>query len=145
GNSGWRRDPRDRLRTWTGAESAYARTEAVYRNNRWLNYQKEKSKLAYAGQDTVKGKPAHAIVLTTIRNVKIKLCFDTASGLLVKEELPDGDGVKVFEYADHRAVNGVMEPFAITLLNGGEQFEIALEEVRHNPPLDRALFDFPTF
>jgi len=145
GKSGWQRDSRDGLRTLTGPESTYARTEAVYRNYRWLNYQKEKSKLAYAGQAEVKGKPAHALLLTTLRNVKIKLYFDTASGLLVKEELPEGDGVKVFEYGNHRAINGVMEPFAITLTDGGEQFEIALEEVKHNQSLDRALFDFPKF
>ena len=41
--------------------------------------QKEKSKLALGGQETIQGKPANAVVLTTVKNVKIKLYFDAAS------------------------------------------------------------------
>jgi hypothetical protein len=145
GKSAWQRDSREGLRTLTGAESVQFRAEANYRNYRWLNYKKEKSKLAYAGVATVRGKPAHTLVLTTTRNVKIKLYFDTASGLPVKEEWPAGEGMKVLEYDGYRAVNGVMEPFKIMLQDGEEQFEITLEQVVHNPAQDRARFDFPKF
>jgi hypothetical protein len=145
GKSGWRRDSREGLRTMTGVEGAEVQAEADYRNHRWFNRQKEKSKLAYVGQQTVNGKAAHAVELTTNRNVKIKLWFDAASGLLTREEFSAGRGKKVFEYSDFRAVDGVMEPFAIQLSTGGEQFNIALEEITHNQPLERALFDFPRF
>jgi hypothetical protein len=143
GKSGWRHDSREGLRTLIGTEGAEFQAEADYRNYRWHNHQKEKSKLAYVGQQTVKGKSAHAIELTTNRNVKIKLWFDAASGLLVKEEFSAGRGRKTFEYSDFRAVDGVMEPFAIKLSAGDEQFNIALEHLTHNQPLDRMLFDFP--
>ncbi|HZN11987.1 MAG TPA: hypothetical protein VFC61_09930 [Blastocatellia bacterium] len=143
GKSGWRRDSRSGLRTLTGAESADFQAEAFYRNNRWLNYGKEKSRLAAAGQEAVAGRPTQVVVLTTRRNVKIKLWVDLASHLIVREELPAGAGTKVYEYADYRAVGGVMEPFAVTIAEGGERFEVRLEEVVHNPPLDRARFDFP--
>ncbi|MGH9839502.1 MAG: hypothetical protein ACREEM_12040 [Blastocatellia bacterium] len=143
GKSGWRRDSRAGLRTVTGVEASQFRAEAFHRNNLWLNYQKEKSKLAYAGQEPVGGKPAHAVVLTNARNVKIKMWFDAASNLPVKEELPAGDGVKTIEYSDHRAINGVMEPFTVKLSGEGEQFVITLDQVTHNKPADRAAFDFP--
>jgi hypothetical protein len=145
GKSGWRRDSRQGLRTLTGSESADFRAEAAYRNHRWLDYRKDKSKLAYAGQTTVSGKPAHALLLTTVRNVKIKMYFDAASGLLLKEELPAGDGVQSFEYADFRAINGVVEPFAVTISDGEERFQIALDQIVHNQPLARARFNFPKF
>jgi len=143
GKSAWRRDSRAGLRTLTGDESPALRATANYRNHLWLNYKKDKSKLAAAGQETTGGKPAHAVVLTTKDNVKIKLWFDAASGLLVKEEAPTGEGARIFEYSDHRAVDGVMEPFTIRLLAEGEQYHIALSKVKHNQPLDRTRFDFP--
>ena len=145
GKSGWRRDSREGLRTLTGAESAAFQAEALYRNQRWLNYQKEKSKLASAGPATVGGQPANTVVLTTSRNVKIKIYFDAASKLIVREEMPAGEGTKTFDYSDYRAVDGVMEPFTITLSDGEAQLKIALEQVTHNQPLERALFDFPKF
>ena len=143
GKSGWRRDSRAGLRTVTGVEASRFRAEAFHRNNLWLNYRKEKSKLSVAGQEPVNGKPAHAVVLTNTRNVKIKMWFDAASNLLVREELPAGDGVKAVEYGDHRPINGVMEPFTIKLSAEGEHFVVTLDQVTHNKPMDRAAFDFP--
>src|SRR5262249_50322792 len=104
---------------------------------------REKPRLSFAGQDQVNGKPAQAIVLTNSRDVKIKMWFDAGSGLLVKEELPAGDGFKTVEYTDHRAVSGVMEPFTVKLSEGEEQFVITLDQITHNKTVDRAAFDFP--
>jgi hypothetical protein len=147
GKSGWRRDSRDGLRTLTGAESADFQAEALYRNNLLLNLKKEKAKLSYGGQASVGGKSAHAVTLTTPRGVRLKLYFDAESGLLAKEEIPSGAATKVYEFADYRAVNGVQEPFAVTLTAtthaGGEKFEIKLDRVAHNQPAEAALFDFP--
>lgn len=143
GKSSWRRDSRDGLRTLTGAASDDFQAEAWYRNYRWLDYKKERAKLVDAGAATVNGKAARAVTLTTARGVRIKLYFDAASGLLVKEELPIGESVKTFEYADYRAVDGVKDPFAITFSEDGERYEIKLERVTHQPQLDRAIFNFP--
>jgi hypothetical protein len=143
GKSGWRRDSRAGLRTLTGADANQFRAEAFHRNNRWINYQKEKSKLSLAGQENVGGKPANVVVLTNVRNVKIKLWFDAASGLPVKEELPTGEGVKTLEYEDYRAVDGVMEPFTIRLGGDDEQFLVTLNQITHNQTVDRTAFDFP--
>lgn len=141
--SGWRRDSRAGLRTLTGAEANQFRAEALYRNNRWLNYQKEKSKLTLAGQEEVDGKPATAVVMTNVRDVKIKLWFDQASGRPVKEEFPTGEGTKTLFYSDYRAINGVMEPHSIRLGGEDEQFQITLDQITHNGTIDRAAFDFP--
>jgi hypothetical protein len=141
--SGWRRDSRTGLRTLTGQEGTDFRAEALYRNSRWFDAKKDKSKLTTNGQATVNGQLAHVITLTTVKGVKIKMYFDAASGLLVKEEFPAGAITKAYEYADFRAVNGVLEPFRIALTIGEEKYDLKLAEIKHNQTIDRARFDFP--
>ncbi len=143
GRSGWRRDSRDGLRTLTGQDGTDFRAEAVFRNARWFDAKKDKSKLTMEGTANVNGKTANIVVLTTIKGVKIKMYFDAASGLPVKEEIPAGTLTKVYEYSDYRTINGVQEPFAITLTLGDETFALKLDEVAHNKPVDRTRFDFP--
>jgi hypothetical protein len=143
GKSAWMRDSRDGLRTLTGDASRDFQTEARYRNARWLDYKKERSKLAFGGQTTIQGKPANAVVLTTTKNVKIKLYFDAASGLLVREEMPAGGITRVFDYSDFRPVGNLTEPHAITVNESDERYEIKLDQIVHNPQIDRAAFEFP--
>lgn len=143
GRSAWARDSRNGLRTLTGASSRDFQTEARYRNGRWLDYKKDKSRLTFGGQTQINGKPANTVVLTTPKNVKVKMHFDASSGMLVREELPAGDAIRIFDYSDFRAVGNLSEPHAITITIGDERFEIKLDQVIHNPQLERAIFDFP--
>jgi hypothetical protein len=143
GKSSWRRNSRDGLRTLTGDASDDFQAEAVYRNRRWLDYKRDRARLVYAGPASVNGRATHAVTLVNARGVQLKLYFDTASNLPVKEELPVGAEVKTIEYADYRAVDGVQQPFTITLHEAGERYTIKLERLTHNPPLERTLFDFP--
>lgn len=143
GKSAWMRDSRNGLRTLTGAASRDFQAEARYRNTRWLDYKKDKSKLTIEGQAQINGKPANTVVLTTPKNVKIRMYFDVASGLLVREEAPSGENNRVFDYSDFRLVGNLMEPHAIVITEGGEKYEVKLDQIIHNPHLDRAGFDFP--
>ena len=142
GKSGWSRDSRNGLRTITGEPSRDFQAEAAYRNSRWIDYKKEKSKLALA-QSTINGKSVNTVVLTTAKNVKIKLHFDPASGLLLREEIPAGAVTKIFDYSDYKTVDGIMEAHSITATIDKEIYEIKLDQIIHNPTLDRAAFDFP--
>jgi len=143
GKSGWRRDSRDGLRTLTGRASDDLLAEAWLRNHRWLDYKKERARLVYASAESVNGKAAHALKFIDTRGAQIKLYFDATSGMLLKEELPADGRAKTIEYSEYRAVDGLMEPFSMTLFDGEERHEIKLEQIKHNPPLDRAIFDFP--
>src|SRR5262249_20703658 len=143
GKSAWMRDSRDGLRTLTGVTSRDFQTEARYRNARWLDYKKEKSKLTFDGQRQINGKPANTLILTTLKNVKIKMYFDASSGLLVREELPAGENIRVFDYSDFRLVGDVMNPTLITWAAGDEKYKVKLDQVVHTPRLHRASFDFP--
>lgn len=147
GKSGWQRDSRAGLRTLTGNASRDMQAEAVYRASRWLNAGKGKSRLAVVGQTTIEGKAARTVLLTSVRGAEIRMHFDAASGLLLREEIPAGDVTRVIDYADYRSVNSVQEPFAINLaiVSGEttERYEIRLAQIVHNPRLDEKLFDIP--
>jgi hypothetical protein len=143
GKSGWTRDSRGGLRTLTGTASRDFQTEASFRSNSWLNYKKEKSKIVSCGKLNINDKPANCLNLNTAKGVSIKIYFDAASGLPIREEIPAGDLVKVFDYSDYRSVNGVREAFAITEKIGDETFEIKLEKIIHNADIAKTNFDFP--
>lgn len=143
GKSGWIRDSRNGLRTITGDAAQDFQAEAAYRNSRWLNAKSEKAKIAASGTANVNGNNANCLQMTTPKNVRIRMCFDAASGLLVREEIPQGEIVKVFEYSDYRAVDGIQTAFTIISKVGDETFEIKLDEVKYNAPIDQAKFNFP--
>jgi hypothetical protein len=143
GKSGWRRDSRDGLRTLTDEESRDFAAEAIFRNTGWLNYKKDKSKITPNGQASIDGKPANSLVLTTNKGVASKLYFDAATNLLLREEIPAGDLEKTFDYSQYRMVNGVNEPFKITVKFGEERYLIELNEVFHNQQIAKESFDFP--
>ena len=143
GRSGWRRDSRDGLRTLTGAASRDFAAEANYRNSRWLNYKKEKSKIVAGAKSVVDGKPANLLVLTTAKGVSIKLHFDAANGLLLREEIPSGDSTSVSEFGDYRTVNGTQEPFLISKKLGEDAYEIKFDQITHNDSVAKDDFNFP--
>jgi hypothetical protein len=145
GKSAWTRDSRGGLQTLTGAASRYFQAEAMFRNNLWLDYKKEKAKISSCQSANVAdGKTADCLLFTTAKGVSIKLFFDRASGLLVREEIPAGTGaVKIFDYADFRKINGVSEPFSIKMTEGEDVYEVKLERITHGAQIAAADFDFP--
>ncbi len=143
GKSGWTRNSRDGLKTLTGAASRDFQTEAAFRNNLWLNYKKEKSKITFCGKSDIGGKSADCLLLTNPKGTAIKLFFDAATSLLLREEIPGGDGAKIFDYADYRKVDGISEPFSIREQTGEDVYEIKLDRITHNLPVAAAEFDFP--
>ncbi|HEX8265644.1 MAG TPA: hypothetical protein VF596_09580 [Pyrinomonadaceae bacterium] len=143
GKSGWTRDSKNGLRTLTGAEGRDFQVESNYRNNRWLDYKKEKSKVVYAGKINVNGKPADLVLLTTVKGTTVKMYFDAVSGLLVRDEIPAGDTKYTFDYSDIRTIDGIQEPFSIVSTAGDEKYEIKLDSVVHNAAIAKSVFDFP--
>lgn len=143
GKSAWMRDSRDGLRTLTGEASEDLKAEAFFRVNRWMRSKEEKTIASGGGKSSLFGKEVYAVTLTTAKNVKIKLFFDTVSNLLIREEIPFGNKVRIYEYGNFRSINGVQEPFSIKMSEGNERFEIQVEEFLHNVPTNRENFDFP--
>jgi len=143
GKSGWTRDSKSGLRTLTGDASRDFQAETFYRNQRWIDAKAEKSKISTGGKTVINGKAANAVILTTAKGVQIKLHFDAATNLLLREEIPNGDSLKIIDYGDYRKVNNVLEAFSIVSKIGDETYEIKLDEVKHNPNIAKTTFDFP--
>jgi len=71
------------------------------------------------------------------------LYFDVTTAFLLREEIPAGDLIKVFDYSDYRPVRGVQEPFAINAKIGEDIYEIKLDQIIHNLEIADSNFDFP--
>jgi hypothetical protein len=144
GKSSWSRDSKTGLRTLTGAEGRDFQIESNYRNNRWLNYKKENSKIVSGGKSIIDGKSTDVVTLTTVKGTTIKMYFDSTSNLLIRDEIPAGDSKYIFDYSDFRTVDGIQEPFSIISTVDGEKYEIKLDSVVHNAQIAKSAFDFPT-
>ncbi|MBX3291384.1 MAG: hypothetical protein KF881_00675 [Acidobacteria bacterium] len=143
GKSGWARDSRSGLRTLTGDAARDMQAEAQYRNTRWLRAKGEKAKLTLAGPAFVRGRAATAVLMTTAKSSRLRLFFDNETGLLVREEIPRGGEMRVFEYEGYRAVNGIQTPLLIDLEEAGEKYRITVDEAAYNRPIARSAYDFP--
>jgi hypothetical protein len=143
GRSAWARDSRNGLRTLTGDASTGLQALAAFRNSLWLDYKRDRAKLAPGGTAIVNGKPANVVVMTNAKNVPVKLYFDKLSGLLVRDEVPVGDATQVTDYADHRKVAGVTMPYAMTITTGQTALEVKLDDIKVNTRTDVAEFGFP--
>ena len=144
GRSGWQRDSRSGLSTLTGDTSVDFQAEALYRNALWLDYKKQKAKIASGGNLMIDGRPHNVITLGTSKGVVIKMYFDAASGLLTREEIPTGQETKSIDYADYRTVGSIRLPFNMTVSRGEERLDISLDKIDLNPQIARTKFDFPS-
>lgn len=143
GRSGWSRKSREGLQTLIGKASIHLTAKALFRNNLWLRYKDDKSKITSGGQTNVEGKTANIVFLTTQKGVVIRMFFDAATGLLLRDEIPNGDQVETTDYGDYRDVNGVKEAFSNRLTVADQSDEIRFDDIKINQPIAMAEFNFP--
>ena len=143
GRSGWARDTESGLRTTTGVASVQLQAFAAFQNSLWFDQKRERAKVVAGGISQLNGKPANVVSYTNAKGIKIKMFFDQASNLLVRQEIPFMDTVYTFDFSDHRMVNGVMMPNAMRMNFYGVVLEIKFDEVKANIPISSAVFDFP--
>lgn len=143
GKSGWQRDSKSGLRTLTGDAAQDFQAEAIFRATGWVNAKAEKSKITTGGKADVNGRTANVVNLTNAKGTQIKLFFDAASNLLVREEIPQGAETKTIDYADYKSVGNLKYPFLIKTKTAEDTFEIKLEDVKINQQIAKTAFDFP--
>ena len=143
GRSAWRRDSRDGLRTLTGPEASLFKTEAIYRNDHFLDYKKNKAQAVAQGPATVNGVAAVTVQLITRQGLKRKIYFDSKTYLILRDEQDTGHGIESVSFGDYRKVDGVLEPFDIEIKNGDAVLKATISQVEHNRPMDETAFSFP--
>jgi photosynthetic reaction center cytochrome c subunit len=96
---------------------------------------------------TVNDKPVTVIEGTTAGGSAVKLYFDKATGLLVRQVRYNNTIIGLtpthVEYSDYRAVNGVKVPFHYTVTWVDGQSTTELSSVQANVPIDAARFTKP--
>ncbi len=143
GKSGWTRDSRNGLRTLTGEASADFQAEAAFRNSLWFNAKRERSKISFGGTSEVAGKPTNIVTISATKGSVIKLFFDAATKLLLREEFSSGDSTRSFSYSDYRPVGGILQPHGVKFEIDGTIYEALFDEITQNVRIARAEFDFP--
>lgn len=145
GKSAWREDKSAGARTLTGKEQARARAAGAYRNDHFLTYKKDKTRVNLLGRETVEGRSAFAVEVTTVAGIQRKVLFDAQTYLILKEEQERDSGKEEILFGDYRAVDGVQEPhrIRIRIRHGGEMLDLRVEKVTHNGRVEAAMFDFP--
>ena len=143
GRSGWTRNSRDGLQTLTGKSSIDMAAKSLFRNNLWLRYKDEKSKIISGGQTNIGDKPANVVILTTQKGVAIKLYFDAVTGLPVRDEIPRGDATEVCDYGDYRDAGGIKQAYFNRLTVSGQIYEIKFDDIKANQQIAMSEFNFP--
>ncbi|MEO7658620.1 MAG: hypothetical protein ABIV48_03305 [Pyrinomonadaceae bacterium] len=143
GKSGWIRDSKDGLRTMTGDAATDFQAETLYRNTGWLRAKDQKAKLTTGGTANLNGRSVNVIFLITAKAFRIKLYFDSATGLLLREEIPNGLTTSEYDFSDHKMTNGILTPYTIKYKADGEAYDVKVDKVEYNQSAARSTFDFP--
>lgn len=164
-SSCWGEEGSGNLYTLFGAEEKRAEATGRYLNWALVNYKKLKIQASHAGTENVDGKAADVVELTIPPGEKRRVYFDRATHFIVKEmieaaEEPPSEakaegqlskvasagsfgGAEEIDYADYRRVQGVMEPFRLTIQQNGRTFQVAITSISFNAAVNASTFDFP--
>ena len=145
GTVGWSDDPQNGLRQKSGVELAEAKRGATF--GRELKMKQLYPTMVVKGREKVDESDAYLVEATPSEGSPVKLYFDATSGLLVRQiaqrQMPQGPLEVEVTFSDFRAVEGVKRPFTIRQATSLFTATIHLTEVKHNAPIDDAIFKAP--
>ena len=145
GTTGWSDDPQNGLRQKSGVELAEAKRAATF--GRELKMKTLYPTMVVKSREKVDDSDAYLVEATPPEGSPVKLYFDATSGLLVRQvasrQMPQGPLEVEVTFADFRAVDGVKRPFTIRQATAMFTATIHLTEVKHNLPIDDAVFKAP--
>ena len=112
----------------------------------WLDYRARGIAFALTGNETLGGWPTYVLDLTPKSGPRVRAWIDTGTFMLVRtsvQMVTPQPGEQVTEFADFRAVDGVMVPFSVKSTSGGQTVTAVLTGVKHNVEVDDASFVKP--
>ena len=112
----------------------------------WLDYRARGIVVALAGNETLGSRPTHVLELTPKSGPRVRAWVDTGTFMLIKtavQMVTPQPSEQVSEFGDFRAVDGVMVPFSVKSISGGQTVSAVLTGVRHNVEVDDASFVKP--
>lgn len=145
GTTGWQDNPQTGLVDLSGDELATAKIEADF--YRAIKLKELYPKMTVKSKEKVDGHDAYVVEAVPAAGPAVTMSFDADSGLLVRTQAevegPMGKADVDTTLGDYRDVDGVKIPFMIHSDMGQFAFTIKLTEVKHNVPVDDAMFDKP--
>ena len=151
GRVGWEQNPDDGITDKTGLEGGSAIRDADFYQPLKLRVQypnlifKGTGKLSLGKGGSGKVEERDTLLLEAPRNGSPRrFYFDTANGLLLRTEEWNAAGkmTEAVEYQDYREVDGVKVAFTFHIIQD-MHFTIKFTEVKHNVPIDDAIFVKP--
>jgi hypothetical protein len=141
GRAAWQ-DGSDGVRTLYGQAASRVRAEASYANTHFVLPDKV-SQVYLVGREQVRDRSAIVVMALAPDGVKRTLFFDADTHLLVKDQQQTDAAVEERFFDDYRRIDQVMEPHRIEWRRNGETFQIVVERLAHNLPIDPATFAVP--
>ncbi|MCX7992211.1 MAG: hypothetical protein N2651_00945 [Fimbriimonadales bacterium] len=145
GKVGWAKDPMMGLRELKGAELEQIRQSAESGVQNDIRKVIRNPKLT--GQEKVGNHTAHVITAQSRSGSPIKVYIDTQRYLLLRMDMqaptPQGSINVATFFEDYRKVDGVMYAFTTRQSASGVEAVTKVERVRHNTPIDDAIFRKP--
>lgn len=113
-----------------------------------IDYEEKGHRIEYRGSEAWDDREVHRLDVVEAGGVEETYFLDAESLQVVKKsaKVPVEGGIIEFEmyYDDHREVEGLVFPFATTVVSDGQTvFTGTVEEVELNPDFDRGLFEKP--
>jgi photosynthetic reaction center cytochrome c subunit len=100
-----------------------------------------------AGKETVGGEETYLVRVGGHGNVSEMLYFSVNSGLLLRRVVLTQTTLGRFsertDFSDYREVDGVKLPFTVARMEVNTRYTEKYSEVKHNVPVDEAVFRFP--
>lgn len=145
GTVGWSNDPQNGLREQTGDELAETRRDSDFYHP--IDLKQIYSKLTVAGTDKINDRDAYVVEGSSGDLGTDKIYFDAQNGLVLRivgqHHTPEGAATFTEDFSDFREVDGIKLPFTVHQESPSSTFTIKFTEIRHNEPIDDAIFAKP--
>jgi len=141
----WDENPQTGLREKAGLELAEYKRGSIF--NIETKLKTAYPKMTVTGRDTVNGRPAIVIDAIPEQGSPVKIFFDSETGLILKQagsrETPEGPITFESFYDDYRTIDGIKQPHTLRQVTSRFTSVIRITEMKHNVPVDDALFRKP--
>ena len=141
----WDENPQTGLREKAGLELAEYKRGSLF--NVETKLKTAYPKMNVSNRDTVNGRPVIVIDAVPEQGSPVKIFFDSETGLILKQagtrETPEGPISFESFYDDYRPIDGIKQPYTLRQVTSRFTSVIRITEMKHNVPVDDALFRKP--
>ena len=145
GTVGWSNDPQNGLRDQTGDELAETKRDSDFYHP--IDLKQIYAKLTVAGTDKINDRDAYVVEGSSGALGTDKIYFDAQNGLVLRivgqHHTTEGAATFTEDFSDFREVDGIKLPFTVHQESPSSTFTIKFTEIRHNEPIDDAIFAKP--